>query len=165
LIKRPGFPAAILPAVTVCANLIHFLLAFLILLIFLLVAKSPLTSALWLLPIVVFLQFGVTLGLSYFLATFHVIFRDTQHLLNVFLLLLFYLTPIFYDIGSVPSTIQTLLRLNPMLHLLDAYRSILLQGEPPSFLPLAIIAIVSILLLFVGYRVFVRASYQFAEKL
>ena len=44
LIKRPGFPAAILPAVTVTSHLIHFLLALPILFVFLVVGGTPLTE-------------------------------------------------------------------------------------------------------------------------
>ena len=40
------------------------------------------------LPLVIGLQFLLTLGVAYFVATFQVRFRDTQHLLNVVLLLL-----------------------------------------------------------------------------
>ena len=165
LIKRPGFPAAILPVVTVMSNLVHFLLALPVLLLFLLLTGIPLHSTALLLPAVIALQFLFTLSLSYFLATFHVAFRDTQHLVGVVLLLFFYLTPIFYDASAVPEQYQLIYRLNPMLHILDAYRAILIRGELPAWLPMVVLTAVSAILLLLGYRTFLNASYTFVEEL
>src|SRR5688572_21246954 len=122
LIKRPGFPPAVLPAVTVTSYLIHFLLALPILFVFLMVAGTPLTAALLALPLVIALQFTLTLSLAYFTATFYVTFRDTQHLLGVLLNLFFFLTPIFYESSDLPAQYQTFYRLNPMVHLIESYR-------------------------------------------
>lgn len=165
LIRRPGFPAAILPVVTVMSNLIHFLLALPILLLFVLITGIHLTSAILMLLVVIALQFLLTLSLAYLVATFHVTFRDTQHLLGILLLLLFYLTPVFYNTSAVPEPYQWLYFLNPMAHLIQAYRTILIQGELPGYLTLLSLGVVSAGLLGLGYTVFVRASYRFVEEL
>jgi ABC-type polysaccharide/polyol phosphate export permease len=165
LIRRPGFPAAILPVVIVMSSLIHFLLALPILLLFVLIAGIHLTSAILMLLVVIALQFLLTLSLAYLVATFHVTFRDTQHLLGVLLLLLFYLTPVFYTASAVPEPYQWLYFLNPMAHLIGAYRTILIQGEPPGYLMLLSLGVVSAGLLGLGYTVFMRASYRFVEEL
>ena len=51
LIRRPGFPSAILPVVAVCTNLLHFLLALPVLLVFALVDGSRFGWSLLLLPV------------------------------------------------------------------------------------------------------------------
>ena len=165
LIKRPGFPIPILPVVTVMANLVHFLLALPVLALFLLLTGIQLQATALLLPAIILIQFFFTLSLAYFVATFHVSFRDTQHLVSVFLLFLFYLSPIFYDAGAIPDRYQFIYRLNPVLHLLEAYRAILIEGVQPAWTPLAILTLISALLLFLGYRLFMRASYFFVEEL
>ena len=165
LIKRPGFPVALLPVVTVMANLVHFVLALPVLLLFLLLTGLPLHSTALLLPLLIAIQFLLTLSIGYFLAAVHVTFRDTQHLVGVFLLLLFYLTPIFYDSSVIPASLQSIYRLNPLLHLLEAYRTILIDGRLPDFAMLAVVTAVSLALLLVGFRVFKRASYTFVEEL
>ena len=165
LIKRPGFPVALLPVVTVTANLVHFALALPVLLLFLLLTGLPLHATVLLLPLLMAIQFLLTLSLSYFLAAIHVTFRDTQHLVGVFLLLFFYLTPIFYDGSVVPDRFQLLYRLNPMLHMLEGYRTILIEGQLPAFGSLAVVTAVSAGLLLWGFRLFRRASYTFVEEL
>ncbi len=165
LIKRPGFPSAILPIVNVAANLVHFLLAIPVLFFFLVVTGITPSAKIIYLPMVIVLQFLFSLSLAYFVAVLHVYFRDTQHLIGVFLLLLFYLTPIFYDGAAIPERYQPIYRLNPVLHLLEAYRNILIWGVSPHWRTLFVLGGVSAVLLVVGYRLFVRASYTFVEEL
>lgn len=165
LMKRPGFPAAILPAVTVSSNLIHFLLALPILFIFLLLGGTGLTSAVLTLPLVIAIQFILTLSLAYFTATFYVTFRDTQHLLGVLLNLLFFLTPVFYKVSDLPAQYQTLYHLNPMVHLIESYRAILLTGVLPDGISLLLLTVVAIAILVLGYYVFRKASDHFVDYL
>ncbi len=165
LIRRPGFPAAILPVVTVTTYLVHFLLALPVLLLFLVFSGGRLTEAVLALPLVIALQFLLTLSLGYLVAAFHVTFRDTQHLLGVLLLLLFYLTPIFYDASVVPTRYQPLYRLNPLVYLIDAYRAILIRGALPDGLSLLGLGALAGVLLWVGYTTFKWMSYRFVEEL
>lgn len=165
LIRRPGFPTAILPIVTVTTHFIHFLIALPILFAFLLLSNMWPDLTLLTLPLLVALQFLFTLGLAYFMAAIHVTFRDTQHLLNIALMLAFYLTPIFYDAGVIPDKYKPLYNLNPMVHIVDSYRAILMRGEGPAVWPLVILAILTALLLFAGYTLFVHMSHRFAEEI
>ena len=165
LIRRPGFPVAILPVVTVASHLIHFVLALPILLFFIYVGGIPITGAILVLPLVIVLQFFLTLSLAYLMATIHVTFRDTQYLLDILLLLGFYLSPIFYKADVIPPQYQPIYRLNPMVDLISAYRTILIEGKLPDLLPLLLLAIAVTVLLRFGYTIFMRASYRFVEEL
>jgi lipopolysaccharide transport system permease protein len=166
LIRQPGFPAAILPIVTVACNLIHFLLALPILFIFLVIDGSQVTFNLMALPLVIAIQFVLTLGFAYLVATFHVTFRDTQYLLGVALQLLFFLTPIFYNADVIPERYQTLYWLNPMVLLIDAYRSLLMRGElPNNLLPLLFLGAIAGVLLMLGCAIFNKASADFVDEL
>jgi lipopolysaccharide transport system permease protein len=115
------------------------------------------------LPLVMVLQFILTLSLAYAVATFHVTFRDTQYLLGVLLQLLFFLTPIFYDATAIPERYQWLLKLNPMTYLVDAYRAALTVGRLPDWWSLCALSVCSIAMLVYGYMVFMRARYRFVE--
>lgn len=166
LMRRPGFPSPILPVVAVLSHLIHFLMALPILVVFLILDGSRLTLAILALPLVIGLQFLMTLSLSYLVATFHVTFRDTQYMLGVLLNFFFYLTPVFYDLNSVPEHFQSVYLLNPMSHIIKAYRDILIRGNWPDHpVALSIISILCIVLLTIGHRTFVRASHHFVEEL
>jgi lipopolysaccharide transport system permease protein len=86
-------------------------------------------------------------------------------LLGVVLLLGFYLTPVFYDLGAAPANLQLVFQLNPMVHVLGAYRAALLGSAAVPWLALAVISLAATVLILAGYRVFMRASYHFAEEL
>lgn len=165
LIRRPGFPSVVLPVVTVMTTFIHFLLALPILLIILLIDDSNLGLALLTLPFVMILQFVLTLSLAYLLAGANVIFADTQHILGVILMLLFFMSPIFYDPSTVPAQYQPLYRLNPLALLLEAYRAVLMENVQPDWIPLLGICFFSVLTLYAGFRFFTHVSYRFVEEL
>lgn len=165
LVRRPGFPTPILPVVTVGANLAPTLLALPVFAVFVFFSDARPGVDLLFLPLLIGLQFLLTLGLAYFAAAVHVTFRDARHLLGVLLMLGFYLTPIFYPADAVPERFLSLYETNPMVHIVGAYRWVLLGMEPSSTGALAAIAAASAGLLLVGYRLFRRMSYRFAEEL
>jgi lipopolysaccharide transport system permease protein len=74
----------------------------------------------------------------------------------------FYATPIVYPITLVPENLRSFYFLNPMVGVIQAYRNIMLEGTPPSseFLLSAIIAVI---ILGIGYWLFKRLEYQFAD--
>ncbi len=165
LIRQPGFPESVLPVVAVISNLVNFVLAFPILLVFLLLAGHVPTQAFLALPCIMTVQLVLTLSLAYLLASVHVRFRDTQYLISVILMLWFYLVPVFYDPRQIPPDYQTLYQLNPMVHVLNAYRSVLIAGRSPDWTPLAVITGVSIVILTLTFGMFNRASHRFIEEL
>jgi lipopolysaccharide transport system permease protein len=165
LVRQPGFPVAILPVVTVTTNLIHFLMALPVLAVVLWLGAAAPGPAIALLPALIGLQFLFTLSIAYFVATLHVTFQDTKHLLGVLLTLGFYLTPVFYEVRQAPERYQALYALNPMVHLIEAYRDILLHGVWPTPSGLIAVALASSILLLLGYAMFTRTSYRFVDEL
>lgn len=165
LIRLPGFPATVLPAVIVTTNLVHFLLALPILLIVLLIDGTGLKMTIAALPILMVVQFIMTIGLGYLVATANVVFRDTQHLIGALLQLMMFLSPIFYDVESVPPAYQALYSLNPFVPLLRAYRDMLLHGTLPDWGPILGVFVLASGLLYVGLKIFSRFSNRFIEEL
>jgi lipopolysaccharide transport system permease protein len=165
LVRCPEFKSEILPVVYVSTFLVHFLLALPILLVILLTEHVKLTPVLLALPIVIILQFILTLGFGYIFSTIHVVFRDTQYLLSVGLTLAFFVTPIFYEINIVPASYLPLYRLNPMGHIVAAYRDLLLHQRMPDFILLLSLYIISLTLLGLGYLLFHKASARFVEDI
>lgn len=165
LIRQPGFPTAILPVVIVTTGLIHFVLALPVLLIFLIIDGVKLTPLILVLPLLQVLQFALTVTFSYLLAALNVTFRDTQHTLGVLLQFLFYLTPVFYELKSIPGQYWHIYSLNPLVHIITCYRQILIWGVQPDWLAIAIIAGITLVLLPISYRLFKHQSLRFVEEI
>lgn len=165
LIRQPGFPAALLPNVTVASHLIHFLITLPIVFLLLVVSGIDLTTRVLWLPAIIGLQYSLTLALAYLVASLHVAFRDTQYLLGIFLMLGFFMTPILYTMSIVPEAYLPLYQYNPMAHLIEAYRAVLMYGETPDLASLAILSGVVALMLLISNLYFRRASASFAEQI
>jgi lipopolysaccharide transport system permease protein len=165
LLRRPGFPGAILPVVAVSTQFVQFAISLPILLVAALFDGEPFTWALLGLPVIAALQFLLTLGIGYFLATLHVVYRDTKHLLEIALMLAFYLTPIFYDSNSVPEPFRFAYQLNPAFHLLEAYRAIVVWGILPRLSNLVVLGLIAFVFFALGLRRFRRRTHSFAEDL
>jgi lipopolysaccharide transport system permease protein len=165
LVKQPGFPTMVLPATAVGTNLIKFLIAIVMLMLFQLLSGTLPGVSLLALPAVMAIQFVFMLSLAYLVAALNILFFDTQHILSVALQLYFFVTPIFYDINSVPERYRGFYLMNPMAHLVDAYRNILMNGMFRPSISLIIIFMFSLAFLWVSMRFFKRMSHRFAEEL
>jgi lipopolysaccharide transport system permease protein len=166
LIRRPGFNSAILPIVAVTSNLIHLVIALPVLVIFLWWGGVPLTPWALLLPLVIAVQFVITLSIAYLVAALYVRLRDIRYLLGIMLMLGFYLTPIFYDSAAIPPAYQGIYHLNPLVTLIECYRSLLLYGDGfPQAGALGLLAVVGAISLYLGVWLFRRMSVHFAEEL
>ena len=73
--------------------------------------------------------------------------------------------PVFYSVQSVPVDWRRWFNLNPLVHIFEAYRVVLIQGRYPEMLPLLWIAAISIAVLAATYRAFVRSSHWFIEEI
>jgi lipopolysaccharide transport system permease protein len=165
LVRRPGMPAAALPLTTVATNLVLLLLA----------APAVVGLVVWsggyigadaaLIPVAVAVQFVLTLGLAYLVAGLNVSFRDTQHLVPLVLLLAFFISPVFYEVGNVPDQYRALYDMNPFVILLDAYRAPFLHSAPLSWIQLGNVGLYALALGLFGHIFFRRASRSFAEEI
>jgi len=166
LIRKVLFPAEVLPIVSVFAGLVHFCLGLPILAAFFLYLRAPVTPSdlVWL-PLVVFDQLMLTLGLALIVSSLTVHFRDLRDLLANLLTLGFFITPIIYPLAQAPAWAQPLLNLNPVTHLVVSYQEVLFVPGPYAGWPrLVVLAAVSVLVFFVGYFVFDRLRETLAEE-
>ena len=104
LVNKVYFPREILPLSTVGANLVHFFLQGLVLLVALVVARHGVDPEyVWLAVPALLVLVLLASALAIFLSCVNVYARDTQHLLELVLLAWFWMTPIVYQWG-LPAT-------------------------------------------------------------
>ncbi len=166
LIKKVLFPAEVLPIVTVLANMVHFFLGLVILVVFLIYYQRPIEGLqlLWF-PVIVFVQLILTTGLALFLAAMTVHFRDLKDLLSNLVQFWFFATPIIYPMSAIPADMRWWLNLNPMTHLMISYQEVLFfPGPHGHWIWLMALAAGSIAVFFTGYFVFDRLRDSFAEE-
>jgi lipopolysaccharide transport system permease protein len=165
IIKKVYFPREILPISTATSNLINFLITGIIVLIALLISGIGIGSSILVLPIIVIIQYILQLGLSFIFSSITVYVRDVEYLLNVFMMLMFYLCPIVYSADMIPDRFLPLFKINPMFHIIGYYREILYNKHIPNMINVFILFLICLLILIIGYLIFQKCKKRFAEEL
>jgi homopolymeric O-antigen transport system permease protein len=133
LLKSVLFPRAILPIGTVLFNLAQYLLTISVFLPAMLFwYQVPLSPRMLLFPLFLALQVVFTIGVALILATATAFFRDVRHLLEVALAVLFWATPILYELRQVPERFRLLILLSPVSPFLVAYQQLFFYREWPD---------------------------------
>ena len=164
IIKKVYFPREILPISVVAAGLINFLISCIIILLFVIFGGIGISLQILWLPLITIIQSALSLGLLFILSAINVYVRDIEYLVAFLLNLVFYATPILYTADMFPEGIRWVLYLNPMTHLVDAYRSIFYLKEVPNLSSLLYIAVLAFVILVIGYAVFKKLEKGFAEE-
>ncbi len=119
----------IIPLSIVLANLINFLFGFAVMLPIFIFFNSAILKVILFLPLVIFLHFLFTLGISLLFSVTNVYFKDLSQLLNIGLMFLFWVTPVFYPFEMVPAGYRSILLFNPAVCYTEIYRSLLYYGS------------------------------------
>ena len=164
LIKRVAFPPHVLPAVTVLATLVNFLLGLPLLLAFMLGFGVPIRLAVLTLPLTIAIQLVLTASVATIMALLNVRYRDLQHLLASALTLWFFVTPVLYPTSLVPPSFQPVLILNPMTSIVLAYQDTLYHGRVPSLEHLAVAAAFALAALAVALTLCTRWRWTLVEE-
>lgn len=163
LIKKLVFPVEILPANVTLAGLVTGLFAFLVFFVVLLFTRGAIPlSALWF-PVVLTVQWLLTVGIAWTLASLGAYFRDLGHIIGYLLTLWFFLTPICYPESSLPEAALPILGKNPLWTLVRTYRLIFLEGRAPEWIPFAKLALLAVATFFTGHAIFYRLRRKFAD--
>ncbi len=125
LIRKIYVPKLVFPISLNLSALVNFGFSLIPLSLVVFVTGSPVSPYLPVLPLVVLLGFLFCLGVSLFLSTAMVFFRDTQYIYEVILLGWMYATPIFYPADIVPERFQWLLQINPLYAYVTLFRGTL----------------------------------------
>jgi ABC-type polysaccharide/polyol phosphate export permease len=115
-------PPQVFPISTALAGLVNFFIGMIPLIIVCLISGQSLA---WTLPLV--LVVGVclallTAGIGLTLSILYIRFDDARNIFNVFLMILMYLTPVFYPISILSERLQTIVSYNPLTSYLDVFR-------------------------------------------
>lgn len=191
LVQKIWFPREILPFASLSANLVTFASELVILCVGLAAfGQAPEWGMIWLLVPTVLITLTLAAGLGLMLAALNVFFRDIEHFVNLGLLAMFWFTPIVYAYDHVGSALidkfgpeaERIAMLNPLIPVVITFQRVMynptnfsaqeqekfeLLLRPTSWYVqnLAISGLMSLVLLFIGLRLFARFESGFAERL
>jgi ABC-2 type transport system permease protein len=193
LVKKVSFPREILPLSAVGVALVDYVLQSAVLLLFMIVSAYGFRwPEIALLPLAVLALLVFTTAMTFWMAAVNVRYRDVQHLLNVGLLVWFWLTPIVYAMYKVQQhladrtflgvSLFTIYLVNPLTPIVEGLHRALyavvapsVQGGSVQVLAnesvawvagvLWLVLVGSLILLRLTWGLFFRLSGDFAEEL
>lgn len=189
VVKKVYLPTEAFPSASVISNLVHLILALIVLFGFILiyvVIQSPTLLPGWeiiLLPALIVLQTMLLLGLALILSSLMVFYRDVGSISEIVLTAWFYLTPVIYPVQYAREELKGMFGTdliyyiylcNPMTPIIVGYRRVL-YGRELRYAPeisdatllasLSLSAITSLVLMWYGAKLFHRLSKKFADEL
>ena len=138
VIKKVYVPKYIYPVSNVISNFVTFVISLLVLVCFIVYFyffsdKPPaITGYAFLAPVPIIILLILCVGIGLILCTLQVFFKDIEYLYEVFCMLLFYVTPIFYHIDQLNIAngfFKMVIMANPLYSITEMFRSCVLYGE------------------------------------
>nr|WP_321269481.1 ABC transporter permease [uncultured Tolumonas sp.] len=165
LLKKINFPRICLPVTVLCNALLNFSIIFgLFLLVLIVIGLFPGLKFFALIPVLfVLVLFAIGLGIT--VGILNVFFRDIGQLFGIILQFWFWFTPIVYPFDILPSQIQTLLVINPMVGVIHACQTILVYSQWPDWISLLPGLVLGLLLVMFGMRLFRNHAGEIVDEL
>lgn len=164
IIKKVYFPREILPISIVGSNLVNFIISCLIIFLFLIFSGIGFSPYILFLPLIILVQTIFQMGIVFITSAINVYVRDAEYIINFILNMVFYATPILYSSSLFPEKIAWLLNLNPMTTIISCYRDILYYQSMPHLKSLLVVLAASLVLLWIGIKIFKKLEKGFAEE-
>ena len=163
LIGKIYFPRAILPIAAVTAKAVDFLFGLAMLGALLLWYRRLPTLDVVFLPLLVLILMCVAAGAGMWLTAMAVRYRDVKYAMAIVVQLLMYFAPVVYSASIVPARYRTIYALNPMVGVIEGFRSALLATRPFPWAEVGIGGSVAVVILAMGTAYFTRAERFFVD--
>lgn len=163
ILTKIYFPRLILPLSAVAARLVDFLIAFAILAILLAVYGQVPNAGALVLPLLILMMVATAAGLGLWLTALSIQYRDVNHAAGFAVQLFMYAAPVVYPASLVPENLQLLYALNPMVGVIEGFRSGLLGTRAMPWDLIFVGAAVAIVLAISGMFYFRRKEHVFAD--
>lgn len=161
LIKKVYVPKYFFPLSRVCSSFITTLIALLPLFAMMIATGMSFAwiNLLFVLPM--FYLLIICLGIGLLLSSINVFFKDVKHFYSVMLLVVMYMTPIFYPVSIIPEQYLVLFWLNPLYPVVEIFRDVVMyQAMPDPIMHLLSVAY-AVVYLIIGLFVFYKIQDRF----
>ncbi len=167
MINKIYFPREILPVSMVTSQMVNMFYAFLVVFVALLISGKGINAkALVYLPLVIIIQYFFVLGLTFFVSSMTVYFRDLEYITGIIVMAWQFLSPVMYGIDVIPEGMfRNVFELNPMTPIIIVYREILYYKAVPSVRYLLMGMLYAVIFFLFGFFVFQKMKKDFSEVL
>ncbi len=165
LVTKIYFPREIFPISAVLVALVDTAVGALVLVGLMAYYHFGIGPAILVLPAVIAVLMAFTCAMALVLAMANLFYRDVKYLFELVVTLWMFATPVVYPIDMVQGKLGALLRLNPMVGIVNAFRAVVVRGAVPDAMSFAAVSAVSLVALLAAWVMFHRAEFTFAENI
>ncbi|MCA1959965.1 MAG: ABC transporter permease [Desulfomonile sp.] len=165
VIKKIALPREVFPLAGITSAFFDFLMSGILLAGMMVWYKVPVGWSLVWLPVLVALAAAVAFSIGMLVAGLGTFRKDFIFAVPFLVQVWLFVTPVIYPISSVPDRWYFLYLLNPMVGVIEGFRTVLLKASPPPTEPLLASVAVTAVLLAVSWPTFRRLSAYFADVL
>ena len=162
MLGKTYFPRLIFPLTPILAKLVDFGISILILVAVMIVYRVSPTWNLLLFPILILMMICISAGLGMWSSALAIRYRDVNHAMPFLIKMLMYSAPIVYSAAAIPEKYRIIYCLNPLVGVIEGYRSCLL-GTPISWQYIIPGIVTATILLITGTLYFRRSERVFAD--
>lgn len=163
LVQQVYVPKYIFPVIAVLSSAARFLPVFAIFVLFLLLYGLPFQPTWLAVPVVVLTQLCLVMGLAMLVGAFTPFLPDLKVAIDNGMMLLFFISGVFFNINEVHEPLKSYLLLNPIAGLIDEYRNVMLRGIWPDTGRLAVILFFSLLVSAFGLMLLKRMDRKYGK--
>lgn len=163
LLLQVYVPKYIFPIIAVLGSTVRFLPVFAIFTIFLLLYGIPVHTTWLAVPILMFVQFCLVMALAMLVGAVTPFLPDLKVVINNGMMMLFFLSGVFFNINQVHEPLKSYLLLNPMARLIDQYRNVMIHGIGPDYDSLMVIFFVSVAIGFIALILFHQLDHKYGK--
>jgi lipopolysaccharide transport system permease protein len=163
MITKIYFPRIVLPLTSVISKLLDFGISFIILIFLLIVFQVTPTIGVLFIPVLVIIMMITASGAGMWFAALSIHYRDVKHGLHFMVQLLMYAAPVVYATSIIPEQYRLIYALNPMVGVIEGFRSALLGTNPMPWDLILVGTITSLLIFIIGALYFRRMERIFAD--
>lgn len=163
MISKVYFPRVIVPLSSALSKLVDFVITLIVLIVFLFLYQVMPGVNIIYLPFLFILLFSISIASGTLFAAMSVKFRDIKHLIPFAAQILLYATPVAYPSSVIPEKYKLLYALNPMVGVVDGFRSCILNSQPLPTAEILIGTFVTILITIYSLIYFNRSQRTFAD--
>jgi len=162
LVRRSPLPRVALITGSLIGNLPPFAVMLTLAVVLTAVSHGLPVQAL-LLPLLCVWLFAFTFALTLIVASLAARYRDLVSAMPLVIQAGIFVTPVGYGLQGAPANIHTLLSLNPLTGLIEAWRWSLLDMPDPNLGVIVASGVTTLIALIAGWRVFGRLEVDFAD--
>jgi lipopolysaccharide transport system permease protein len=163
LITKVYFPRLVIPLSAVLGGLVDLAISFVVLAVLMVFYQVAPTWHVVFLPLFILLAFATALGVSLWLTSLNVLYRDVQYVIPFLIQLWMFISPVIYPVSAIPhGPLRIAFALNPMTSVIGGFRWALFgQQSPGAYLWISSAAILVVLI--TGLFYFKRTERTFAD--